>query len=199
MIIPPGFLSASYELQLTGFSRSAFITMGHENNTGANDPVAIAEALLDVMITGTSFDNGLDSNVVMRSCTVRLGQDGGEPIVGVGTGSTPGSLSSASPPANVAVLVHKRTAAGGRRNRGRLFLPWYVIETNVQEDGTIDSGTVSGMNGFMAGWRNEMITANLPPVLLHSVGQTIAPAPTPITSLTVDNLVSTQRRRLGRR
>lgn len=199
MIIPPGFLSASYELQLAAFSRSAFITMGHENNTGVNDPVELAETLLDAMLTGVTFQDGLDSNVTMRSCTVRLGQDGGDPLVGVGTGSATGGLSSASPPANVAVLVHKRTAAGGRRNRGRLFIPWYVIETNVQEDGTIDSGTVSAINGYMNGWRTNLVTVQLPPVVLHSVGNSVAPAPTPITALTVDNLVATQKRRLGRR
>lgn len=173
--------------------------MGHANDSGVTDPVTLASNLLDAMLGATNFQSRLDSNVTMRSCTVRLGQDGGEPLVGVDTGTQPGLLSSASPPANVAVLCHKRTAVGGRRNRGRLFLPWFVIETNVAEDGVIDGSTVSAIQTALNNWRTTLVTASLPPVVLHSVGLTTPGAPTPITSFQVDALVATQRRRLGRR
>lgn len=198
MIIPPGFLGASYELRLGGFARSAFVTCGHENDTGSNDPVALASALLDTMIGADSFQGLLDSQVVMASCTVRLGQDGGEPLVGVDTGTIAGSRNSLSPAGNVAVLVHKRTASGGRRNRGRFFLPWHIANTNILEDGTIDSTTVAALQTDMNGWRTALVAASLPPVVLHSTGLTVPPAPTPITTFQVDNLVATQRRRLGR-
>lgn len=198
MIIPPGFLLASYELRLTSFNRSAFITMGHENDSGVTDPVTLASNLLDAMAGGSSFQARLDSNVVMASCTVRVGQDGGEPLVGQDTGTLAGSLTATTLPPNCAVLVHKRTARGGRRGRGRLFIPWYADEGGVNEDGTLTSTILNPMQTALNGWRTALVAASLPPVLLHDTGLTTPGAPDLITSFTVDPVISTQRRRLGR-
>jgi hypothetical protein len=199
MIIPPGFLASSFQLSLAGFSRSAYITLGHENDSGSNDPQVIASALLDTMLVANSFASVLDNNVLMQSCRVSIGQDGGEPLVGVDTGTVSGSANISSTPANVALLVHKRTASGGRRHRGRMFIPWMLSEATVEEDGTIQTTPLNTLQTAMNNWRSAMVTANLPPVLLHSAGLTITPAPTPISSFQVDRLVATQRRRLGRR
>lgn len=190
---------ASYELRLTGFNRSAYVTMGHANDTGITDAVAIASNLLDAFGGVGSMMTRLDNNVVNASCTVRLGQDGADPIVGTDTGSIAGSRSGESPSPNVAVLIHKRTAAGGRRNRGRMFVPWGVTDAEVNEDGTLLGTVISPWNGALNSWRTLLTTASLPPVVLHSVGLTLPGVPTPITSMTVDPVVSTQRRRLGRR
>lgn len=198
MIIPPGYLLASYELRLASFNRSSFITLGHKNETGLTDPTAIAAAAYDPLLGSGSFQGRLDSNVTLASCTVRIGQDGGDPLVGQFVGSQTGLLSATTLPPNCAVLIHKRTARGGRRGRGRLFIPWYVDEGGVAEDGTLTGTVLTPIQNAMNGWRTAMNLDNLPPYLLHDTGLTATGAPDLITSFTADPVISTQRRRLGR-
>jgi len=50
----------------------------------------------------------------------------------------------------------------------------------------------------MLAWRLALSSAAVPLVLLHAPGQTALPPPDPVTGLTVDRIVATQRRRLGR-
>lgn len=199
MIIPPGFAAVALEMRLAGFSRSAFITYGVENEAALTDPVAIAQAQLTALSSGGGFLTQLDNSVTMASATIRLGQDGGEPLVGVATGVLTGALTSNSPSANVALLVHKRTAVGGRRNRGRFFIPWYVSEGDVGEDGVIVGTGVTAKQNAMNSWRIALGAAAFPMVVLHSVGNTAPGVPTPVSALQVDPLIATQRRRLGRR
>lgn len=95
---------------------------------------------------------------------------------------------------NSALLVRKNTAAGGRKNRGRMFVPPFDLQEEVVNTAGFVSATEIPQyqlqyNDFFA----EMVTLGLEPTLFHSHPDD---APTPLTGFTVTALVGTQRRRM---
>jgi hypothetical protein len=164
----------------------------------STDPVAVAASVRIAWTKVGSISTRIDNQVTMGPYTVRLGTDGSEAIVGVdSTQALGGSGGSATPP-NIALLVHKRTARGGRRGRGRMFIPWATQIADVDERGTIASSTLGFTNTALAVFLAELTTQGCPMVVLHDDGRTPPGAPNVVTSLTADAIVGTQRRRLGR-
>lgn len=101
-------------------------------------------------------------------------------------------------PQNCALLVKKQTALGGKQHRGRFFLPGMLTEEGVNNIGVIDAGDRGSYQthaNTMLATMNASLTL-LPMVILHNSTPTPVPDPTPVTSLFVDNVISTQRRRL---
>lgn len=99
-------------------------------------------------------------------------------------------------PSNCAYLVKKNTSIGGRRNRGRMFLPPFMdIEGNVSPTGTITSN-LSTLQARLDAFYTNLTAAtpglDLSPVLFHSDGG----SPTPVTGLTLASLIATQRTRM---
>jgi hypothetical protein len=107
-------------------------------------------------------------------------------------------------PPNVAVLIKKRTALGGRRGRGRMYFPWFLGEGDADERGSISAAVQANLSAACENFRLAIAAASgavpgTPMVLLHSTAPLgPAVAPTPVIALVVDPLVATQRRRLGR-
>jgi hypothetical protein len=196
MPTPPGFADVSMQLLLAGFARPAYITFGVD--PVATDPDLVAQFIVNAWTTAGSMNSRLDSTVTMREVIVRLGTDGGEDLLGSATNAVVGGLTGGAPPPNVAVLVHKRTARGGRRGRGRLFLPWFCSDNDTNEDGTLLPALVSSVQTAAGVWLAALATNDVPMYILHSPGQTAEGPPNEVTSLTVSSLVATQRRRLGR-
>lgn len=193
---PPGFGDVSVKLTLTGFNRSAYITFGIDP-TGT-DPDLVAQACYTSLAGAGALFSQLDSNVMIAETRVRLGTDGGEDLLGTHVTTTTGGRSGASVPPNVSLLVHKRTARGGRRGRGRWYIPWLLLTTQVAEDGTLNAGVIGPLQTAMNTTLTALTTNNVPMCVLHEPGTTAEGAPNVVTSLTVSNIVATQRRRLGR-
>lgn len=96
-------------------------------------------------------------------------------------------------PPNVSILLTKRTSRGGRKGRGRTFLPaGWVPETNVDQAGNIEPGWVTDIQSQWESFRVDCIGANVALSLLHADG---SPGD-PLISFTCQPLVATQRRRL---
>lgn len=195
-VIPAGHADVSVQLRLAGLNRPSFITFGM--STPFTEPDLLAEFVAAKVNNTSSLKAILSSSASIADVTVRLSLDGGEPLVGSATVNSPGIGNTASPPPNVAVLVHKRTARGGRRGRGRIFLPWCVHESNIDAAGILNTDgitfTQTAMNAMLTGLADEGNAM----VLLHSTGATTPGDPNEVTSLVVQNLVASQRRRLGR-
>lgn len=117
-----------------------------------------------------------------------------DPIVASFGGNVTGTQSIACYAANTSALVHKRTDFGGRRGRGRSYIPaGYLKETDVDETGTLIAGAVTTFQTNMATFRSKVIGFGGKLVLLH---ETQGVLPREITSFGVDSLVATQRRRM---
>lgn len=197
MPTPSGYADVSIRLNLATMARPAFLTYGI--NPVDTDAALVAQSQAQAWLAAGSMNTRLDQNVTAAEFIVRLGTDGGGDIVGSHVNTTAGAYNGTCPPPNVATLVHKRTARGGRRGRGRLFLPWMIGEANVDEAGIISPSDVTTLQAACTTWLNALSAATTPMVLLHREGKTVIPAPDPVVQLSVGALVATQRRRLGRR
>lgn len=194
-----GYAQCSYRLKHSALPRNAYITFGvHPTLT---DPVAIATA---IAVAYTPIQTFMDSNVTMTEVRVSYGIDGSADLVGIAPAVLVGSRSGNSSPPNVATLLHKQSARGGRRGRGRMFIPWWSSTIDYDEVGAFNSTYLTNANTAAASWLTAMSTGGVPVVLLHRNSKPGIPHPTPpgapntVTSMTCDGLVATQRRRLGR-
>lgn len=107
------------------------------------------------------------------------------PVVGTGGGNPL--------PSNCAILVHKRTQLGGRRGRGRMYLPAFTAgELDVNASGTIDTVDHAAIQAELGVFRTTLVANDVPPMLYHSDGG----AGTEITNLVLDTRIGTQRRRM---
>lgn len=193
----PGFADVSVQLTMVGLNRPAYFTFGIDPDGGT--PQDAATAVMNAITFTGSLVSQFDNGMTVSQVRVSMGQDGSEDLVGQISGTTTGTQTKSTLPPNVAVLIHKVTARGGRRGRGRMFLPWCVDESLVDEAGLIQNSAVTSLQTACSLFLAKLADFSVPMVLLHGVGNTLPGAPNPVTALTVDKLISTQRRRLGRR
>ncbi len=164
------------------------------------DPEALADAQFFIWAeAGTIY--ALDSSSSLYQlgpfeCTIMTSTG---PQTGTGTDFRQFTNATISPPPNnTAILVQKRTSRGGRKGRGRMYLPPASLhEPNVGATGDITGVTLTAHQT----WADEVLAAmdlaSQPMVLLHSE-EAGAIAPDPVTSLSVQPKVATQRTRLRR-
>lgn len=102
-----------------------------------------------------------------------------------------GGASFAPPPSNCAVVVKKVTARGGRKGRGRFFLPpAFLAESDVDQVGRFVKDVIQGrVSASMDAWRAG---AHTKPFLLHAD----ATVPDAIIGDVVEGVIGTQRRRM---
>lgn len=119
---------------------------------------------------------------------------------------TNGTLTGSSTSPAISALIKKGTALGGKKHRGRLYLP-SMREADVNESGLITSGQVDELQNVFNGWRAQLEGDDYLLVLLHAyllddndepLPENQQTEPDTITSLTVDPVVATQRRRQRR-
>nr|CRY96200.1 hypothetical protein [uncultured prokaryote] len=152
----------------------------------------------------TSILDGQSDDLTFASATCRFGQDGGDDLI-IDSDLIPysGGSNTEKLPQNCAVLVRKNTSLGGRKNRGRLFIPSLASDSVVSMTGVIDPTAVATFQGRMDDFvdylNTDPVTAGLstPMVILHAPSVVLVD-PTPVTSLTVQPMIATQRRRLRR-
>jgi hypothetical protein len=200
IIIPAGFGQVIHQLRLDGDPEPMAVTYGVDIDTaGVTDPAVTADDLHERFFT--ALGSIAHSSYTLYSTELRWNSGAGvdlsvvlhvEPKVFTGT--------QAPLPQNCAGLIHKRSGSVGRRHRGRFYLPGFG-EGDVTGVGGISSGTQGTVNTKLATWLTALQTL-IPAidgmVILHSTGITGAPPPTPVTSMILDPVIATQRRRLRR-
>lgn len=195
VVLPVGFGIATIKWLLTGQVRESTTTFAFD--PPSIDPAVHASAIHGILTAagGPCVAASMIQNWAYTGVHVTE-QDESGPISAEQEAIVNGTIVAESPPNNFAVLITKQTLSGGRRNRGRMFVPPIrVSETGVDQTGRL---TTTIRNQLQADWnvvRDNMITAGLPWVLLHSE---VPFTPTPITAITVSSLGATQRRRMRR-
>lgn len=197
-IIPPGFAQCAWHLALAGDPEPIVITFGVSVDT-----LPVTQAIVNDLHLGLKTGAGLlaqiSSSYTSLKAVMYVGQDGGPPVVWESNNSTQvGGGAGAPLPQNNAVLITKRTASAGRRNKGRLYCPG-IGEGAVDAVGTIAGATVTAFQTAADAWLTAInaTTGIGGMVILHtSGGVTTPPAPTPVTALVVQPKIATQRRRL---
>lgn len=198
LVIPPGFGLWTFHLQHAGISHTALVTMGFSvaappytqanNNTTLTDVAAALAPLYDAEVTFSRL-------------TTLIGNDG-PALRFESAGTTTGSRTSQSiTPPQTTYLLRKSTAFAGRRFRGRMYLP-FVAELGTQQTGQLEASELTILTARAAALSTAFVgggTGSGGMYLLHSESPLSAtPAPTPITALSAQSFVATQRRRLRR-
>ena len=189
MIIPVDFCQANFKY--TGLAAPT----GAENVLGLlvgsdTDPADVAAKCI------TAWTDNIAALVVndltLSSVLVKFGPNATGLAAEVGSGQTGAAGGAGMTPQN-ALLVRKNTTHGGRKGRGRMFLPG-ITEGTADESGTIAGGTVAiyqaGFDGFLA----DLTAGGNTPFLLHNDETD----PYEITSFSVQALMATQRDRIRR-
>lgn len=214
--VPEGYGRVIHSFSLSGDAQPFAVTYGLiEVDPPIDTPNDIAAAVHDAF--GDLIVPELTNVITLTQTEVYLQRTGpnygpGEaaPLVGTAVLNRVGGEAGQSAVQNTAYLVHKRTSFGGRRGRGRWYLPG-VAEGDVSPAGAVGSGRVTSMNAALAAWllRWDLTGSDLDgyfPVILHSYDPdadppaisdpTLLPPPHIITSMNLDGLAATQRRRL---
>lgn len=200
IVIPAGFGQCTYELKATGDPQPWNLVTGFEA-TNEGTGAAYALTLLDAFVSHVLPQ--IHDSVVLTGAKLSLGQSGGaDPIVSFFNSGENGDTGGDMLPQNSAVLVSKNTAFGGRKNRGRMFIPLMAESSQVDNVGNIATTKVnflqSGFTAFLDKLSGPSVIGGIaaPMVILHNDTGASTPDPTPVTSLTVKSVIATQRRRL---
>jgi hypothetical protein len=124
----------------------------------------------------------------------------GAPAIGAFTSNVQGGNAGSNSllPQNTALLAHKRTALGGRSGRGRMYLP-AADQDWVSNTGVVLPSIVTSISAALENVRTDILASvNFDGMHLFHDAPPIGPAlpPTLITSMNLDGVVATQRRRL---
>lgn len=193
MVIPEGFAQVNLIFAGAAVPTGAQITMGLFIEDEESTPTEVGEEFADLW-RAAGISANMSSDVDLAQVLVKFGPNATGPSALLGE-TDGGSLSSPCTP-NVAFLVRKNTAAGGRAGRGRFFLPG-VVESQVDGAGMIASETRTNLQADLDTLMSSLVSAGLIPTLLHGENAPIS-TPLQVTSLTVDAKAATQRRRLRR-
>lgn len=190
-VIPEGFGRATLLFRYIASQRSQAITFGFGDDPSVS-PNQNATDIRSAWIT-TFIPAALSSLYSLYGVQVTINRGSG-PMTGQNMTPSPGTGAQEVAPPNVAVLMTKETAEGGRANRGRVYLPnGYTNEVSTNGAGVIDAGFVTSTQTRWTNFIAALVTAGLPMMILHPAD---GPEPTPVTGGIVQGLVATQRRRL---
>lgn len=199
--IPPGYAAFSIEHWLANYTRPAVTTFAAKilgtDGVGGTIADAFHYAFTD------AFRGGLDTSVTIRNARAVVGQDGTEPLVFDSTLISTGAQTRESVAPALALMLDKRTGIGGRRNRGRMYIPWGVAEGQVSETGAIAGASITSWSEACGDFlrntsgvgESELTELFDFPVLLHSEPLI---TPTPITTMSPNPVVRTQKQRQAR-
>ena len=197
-LIPVGYADCALHFTRTADLEEMLITFGVEI-TDPGPPGIIAEACANAYTTAWPT-NSYPSALKFVRATARIAVEGGEEVVEEELVNVSGTLSTTMSPSNCAVLVQKKTNRGGRRGRGRFYVPW-VDGAKVDANGILGA---TEQTSYQAKWTSFLdtleagsTTVPLNMVLLHNDdGITAAGQPTRVTHLQLQPQIATQRRRL---
>lgn len=193
--IPEGMANVTWILQAVGSTRVFTTSLGVAAATGSLPaPAAIAESVYnDSVATSRPFENSLMSSKYSFLGVSVTKTVSGLPLVGTFLATLPGTNTLMPPPPNTTLLLKKVTSSGGRKNRGRMYVaPANLGENKIDQLGAIDADVVTPIQEWWNNLLSDIEADGFTPVLFHSDTTT----PTTITSLSLESLVATQRRRM---
>lgn len=178
-------------LQHSSVDRPCFITVGIGNPGAFPDPVDLADAFTGIF--DSTFGAQIDDEVTIGPTTAYANYGTGV-VVGVGSDQMAGGSNFDVMPPNNALLITKNTGFGGRKGRGRTFMPYTLPDAAVAQNGLIDTTSLGVRQAAADSWLAALEADDIPMVLLHSDSTT----PYVVTSLSCQRLIAVQNKRIGR-
>lgn len=190
MPVPAGYAEVRIPASLNPAIYGVF-TFGCFPVDADSDPTGFCEDVWDAF--AATLLGRSDNETLWGPVEATIGTPAGD-LPASGTSQAVGPRSDEMEAPNVAILVQKRTPLGGRRNRGRFYLPFMLSQDDLEENGIIGTVALTATQTECNDFLTALQTADIPMFLLHSDGG----SPTVVTSLVVQQLAATQRRRLRR-
>lgn len=190
--IPEGYVELWTQFNTANDPENMYFALGVQMTSPVVPSQVGTDNLLDAIIT--AVDDGVSSDYTVGPGHAIWGASGGDIRIDGSTTPNTGVAAAGALPPNCAVLVRKLTAAGGRRGRGRLYMPG-LPDSLCNAIGTITAGTVTSLQGDFDSVQTQLLAISGVEdlVLFHDT----APFdPTPITEFVVQTKIATQRRRL---
>ncbi len=191
MNIPPGFAQVNVFWGGLAMPRGAQTVFGIQpigNNVG-QPPSLLANAVY--LAVSSKIMPETHNTLRLLRVLAKMGPNETGPAGEFGAGINGAGNNTPDSP-QVAALVKKITAGGGRQSRGRMFLP-VVAESQTDAGGLLTEVTRNALQNAMNAFLTDLTIREVPMVLLHNAVEIV---PTPVTALTLDVRVATQRRRL---
>lgn len=187
-VIPVGYALVSHFMDTVGAVSAPFVVTYGVEHSGTAPEVAVETC---AAYFGSVVEGCCSTNLQLNETWLKEGPSSTGATV-ISTNTAVGGLTGDMLPPNCAMLVQKKTLSGGRRNRGRFYLPG-VRASDVSLSGNISPSQLSDaqevLDTFLAGLETEAV----PMVVLHDTG---ALAPTVVSQLIAQSLIATQRRRI---
>lgn len=197
MAIPVGNKEATFVFSVDGNTRSITFAIGIADLDVLSPRTNLELADLisqNWSVAGAPFQpSNMPSEYNLLNVTVTEMTETG-PLTAISANGSNGSGGQAPVPINSALLVTKNTALGGRRNKGRMYVPPFLPgESQVDANGNLAAGVQATLQGQFDVATDGDLADDIGYLLYHQTGD---PTPTAITSLVVNNLIATQRRRM---
>lgn len=197
LTIPENYVQTAIPIRYGGGGLYGYVTMGVYDFEETLTPVETLDVYVKAFVDniGPYIDGGCTIGPGIG--TVQLAGGSYATFTGTEDGVGGREDEQSSAPA-VSVIVRKGTGRIGRTGRGRMFIPWLVDRESVYEDGSISSGAVTDITVALDAMGEQCTTNGVALFLLHNAGVPGGDTPTALTSLSVEPLVGTQRRRQRR-
>lgn len=189
LVVPPGFAQATFVLSQEGDPEPMNNVVGVEWS-----PVGNVQDTVEGLYVAyqDNFLPEMCADTHLLAVRVSIAQDGGGRLVFEYFFDADGDEAELPLPNNTAYLLQKRSEEGGRRGRGRMFVPG-VPASDVTGAGVLASTRIAALTTRAAQFLSDLEDLGTPMVLFHSV----APFdPTPVILLTPAQKVATQRTRM---
>lgn len=193
MAISVGGMLAAFRVTLLGDPEEMVITLGFANADADGSPQDLVEGLADDW--ESVWTNQMSTQYSFAGVTGYVGQDGSGSAVFETNRGVAGTKTNAPLPSNCSQLVRKNTAGAGRRNRGRFYPVGMLFEEDVDANGNYGPANVTLYQGLWNQFFGLVAPRGGGPVIFHAVGDQ---TPTPVTGLSFDAKIATQRQRMRR-
>jgi len=189
VIIPNSYSQINLRFVGSSVPQGAEVVFGINPVGGSPDPADVAQVVGDHWIAEVLFAQVDD--IALGSVLCKNGPNATGASAEVAFGDVGGSASLGWTP-QVSVLVQKRSNTfGGRKNRGRMYVPGYPEDT-ANQSGLI-TGSLAGLQAEYDAFLAALSASGLPMVILHNE---LADTPTVVDVLEVQSTIATQRRRV---
>ncbi len=190
MEIPTGWAQINIVFEGLAAPRGAQVVYAAQRVTGGgiDNPQQAAD-----FVRG-AWQNEVMPNLVQALTLKEVRVKFGPNATGLDATSTSGQAGGVVQPAEapqVAALIRKITAQGGRQGKGRMFLPG-IPESAVQ-GGALNTATIDAINAFMLDLLNVHNAVQFPVALLHAEALV---SPYIVLAFQTQSIVATQRRRI---
>lgn len=191
MLIPVGFGQATLVYSGATLPFGAANVWGFENvsEQSASDCAARIVTVLDDI----GWHDLRVTNSVLDKVMVKLGPTDDGPT-GEAVADADGTASGTTGNSSSSLLCHKHTNFGGRKSRGRIYVP-SISESVIDIGGSIESTFLSAAEEVVGDLQPALLSQDVPMVLLHN---TESPAPYNVITISVDPIIANQRDRQRR-